>query len=141
MGRTGSTLELDEAHKGFIGNPQRKWLLVRPRLTWEDNINTYLTEIGGGGVTQSRDRLEVLVNTFMNSRFLQNAGMGISCENEQLLASQEGQSICICSHGAVWCGGKAPYLHSGGAWMELRTKHRQLRLSMVFLSPSRQMMG
>jgi hypothetical protein len=63
------------AYRDLVGNPERKSLIGRPRLIWEDNINIDLTETGDGGadwihLAQSREQWRTLVSTIMNHRFL-----------------------------------------------------------------------
>jgi hypothetical protein len=55
----------------LVGRPERRRLLGRSRLRWEDNIKMDLREIGFGDVdwihwAQDRDRWRDLVNTVMN---------------------------------------------------------------------------
>jgi hypothetical protein len=38
------------AYKVFLGKPETKRLLGRPKLRWEDNIKMDLQEVGCGGV-------------------------------------------------------------------------------------------
>jgi hypothetical protein len=62
----------------FVGKPEVKGPLERPRHRWENNIKMYLREIGFGDVdwvhmAQDRDRWRPLVNRVMNVCFLQNA--------------------------------------------------------------------
>jgi hypothetical protein len=57
----------------FLGRPEGRRPLGRPRRRWEDNIKIYLREIGFGGVdwihlAQDRDRWRALVNMVMNVR-------------------------------------------------------------------------
>jgi ribosome biogenesis protein Nip4 len=57
----------------FVGKPEGKRRLRRPRRRWEDNIKMDLGEIGFGDVdwihlAQDRDRWRALVNTVMNLR-------------------------------------------------------------------------
>jgi hypothetical protein len=54
----------------FVGKPQGKRPLGRPRRRWVDNITVDLREIGWGGMdlidlAQDRDLWRVLVNTVM----------------------------------------------------------------------------
>jgi hypothetical protein len=65
--------QLRNAYKIFIGKPEGKRSLERPRCRWEDNININLREIWLEGVdyiqlAQDRDRWRALVNTVMNLR-------------------------------------------------------------------------
>ena len=63
----------------LVGHVQRmgegrsvyRFLVVRPRPRWEDNIKMYLQELGHGGMdliklAQDRDRWRGLVNVVMN---------------------------------------------------------------------------
>ena len=50
-----------DAYRVFVGRPERKRPLGRPRVLWEDNIKMYLEEFGWSGVdwddlAQDRDR-------------------------------------------------------------------------------------
>jgi len=59
--------------QSFGGKPVGKRPLGRPRLTWEDNINMDLQEVGCGcmdwfGLVQDRDKWRALVNAVMNLR-------------------------------------------------------------------------
>jgi hypothetical protein len=61
--------------QGFVGMPEGKRLLGRPRLRWENNIKMDLQEVGCGGMdciepAQDRDRWRTLVNAVMNFRVL-----------------------------------------------------------------------
>jgi hypothetical protein len=63
----------------FVGKPERKRPLGRPRRRWKDNIKMDLQEVECGsmdwmGLAQDRDRWRALVNTVMNLRVPQNAG-------------------------------------------------------------------
>jgi hypothetical protein len=60
-------------YKFFVGKPEGKRLLGRPRRRWEDNIKMDLQEVGCGGMdwielAQDRDRWRALVNGVMNLR-------------------------------------------------------------------------
>jgi hypothetical protein len=61
-------------HTGFwCGNLKEKRPLGRPKRRCEDNIKTYLKEIGQEGVdwirlAQNRDKWLALINTVMNPR-------------------------------------------------------------------------
>jgi hypothetical protein len=74
MGRDCSTnREDEEAYRIFVGKPERKRALGRPRRRWVDNIKIHLREIGWDGVdwidlAQDRDHWRALVNTVMNLR-------------------------------------------------------------------------
>jgi hypothetical protein len=65
--------EVRGAYNIFVGRPEGRRPLGRPRHRWEDNIKMDLGEIGFGGVdlihwAQDRDRWRALVNTVMNLR-------------------------------------------------------------------------
>ena len=54
-------------HKVFVGNPEGKSPLGRPRRRWEDNIKMDIEEVGSGmEFVQDRDRWRALVSTVMN---------------------------------------------------------------------------
>jgi hypothetical protein len=58
----------------FVGKPEGKRPLGRPRRRWVDNIKIDLTELGWDGVdwihlAQDRDQWRALVNTAVNFRF------------------------------------------------------------------------
>jgi hypothetical protein len=58
-------------YKVFVGNPQGKRPLGRPRRRWEDGIRMNLREIGLGCVdwiplAQDRDRWRAVVSAVMN---------------------------------------------------------------------------
>jgi hypothetical protein len=57
----------------YLGKPEGKRPLGRPRRRWVDNIKMDLLEIGWGsvnsiGLAQYRDKWRVLVNAVMNLR-------------------------------------------------------------------------
>ena len=57
----------------WVGKPEGKRPLGRPRCRWEDNIKMDLQEVGGGcedwmELAQDRDRWRALVSTVMNLR-------------------------------------------------------------------------
>jgi hypothetical protein len=59
----------------FMGKPEGKTPLERPRRRWEDGMKMDLREIGWGGVewihmTQDRDGWRAVVNAVMNLRLL-----------------------------------------------------------------------
>jgi hypothetical protein len=63
-------------YKVFMGTPEGKKLLGRPRHRWENGIRMDLRETGRGSVeriqlAQDRDRRRALVNTVMNFRVLE----------------------------------------------------------------------
>jgi hypothetical protein len=69
--------EKRNAYSLFLGNPEGKRPLGRPRCRWLDNIKMDLLEIGWGGVEwiglgQDRDKWRALVKAVMN--LPQNAG-------------------------------------------------------------------
>jgi hypothetical protein len=58
-------------YRVFVGKPEGKRTLGRPRHGWEDNIKMYLQEVGCGcedwiGLAQDRDRWRALVNAVRN---------------------------------------------------------------------------
>jgi hypothetical protein len=56
----------------FVGRPEGRRPLGKPRCRWEDNIKMDLEEVGWGmdwiELAQDRDRWRVLVNAVMNLR-------------------------------------------------------------------------
>jgi hypothetical protein len=65
--------EKRNAYRIFVGTPERKRPLGRPRCRWVDNIKMVLREIGWDGMdwidlAQDRDQWRALVNTVMNLR-------------------------------------------------------------------------
>jgi hypothetical protein len=59
----------------FVGKPEEKRPLGRPRRRWKDNIYMNLQEVGCGGMdwielAQDRDRWRARVNAVMNLRVL-----------------------------------------------------------------------
>jgi hypothetical protein len=61
-------------YRVLVGKPEEKRPLRRPRLRWEDNINTDLQEVGCGGMdrielAQDRDRWRALVKEVMDFGF------------------------------------------------------------------------
>ena len=62
------------AYRFWLGKPEGKRPLGRPRRRWKDNIMMDLQEVGYGGIdwielAQDRDRWRALVNVAMNIRF------------------------------------------------------------------------
>jgi hypothetical protein len=58
-------------HRLFMGKPERKRSLGRPRCRWVDNIKVDLGQIGWGGVdwiglVQDRNKWRAFVNAIMN---------------------------------------------------------------------------
>jgi hypothetical protein len=74
MGRACSTNgEQKNAYRIWVGKPEEKRPLERPRRRWEDNIRMDLREIAWGDMdwidlAQDRDQWMALVNTVMNLR-------------------------------------------------------------------------
>jgi hypothetical protein len=65
--------EKRNTYRIFVGKPERKRPLGRPRRMWVDNIKIYLREVGWDGMVwidlaQDRDQWMALVNTVMNLR-------------------------------------------------------------------------
>jgi hypothetical protein len=64
-----------KVYKVFMGKPEGKKPLGRPRCRWEDGIRMDLREIGLGDVdcirlSQDRDRWRAVVSAVMNLRVL-----------------------------------------------------------------------
>ena len=62
-------------YRVLVGIAEGKRLLGRPRRRWEDNIKTYLQEVGCRGMdwidlAQDRDSWRALVNAVMKLRVL-----------------------------------------------------------------------
>jgi len=60
-------------YRVFVGKPEGKRPLGRPRRGWVDNIRPDLQEVGGGymdwiGLAQDRDRWRTLVSAVMSLR-------------------------------------------------------------------------
>jgi hypothetical protein len=74
MGGSCSTNgEKRNAYRLFVGKPEGKRPLGRPRLRWVDNIRMALGEVGWGdvdwiGVAQDRNRWRALVDPVLNLR-------------------------------------------------------------------------
>jgi len=61
------------AYRVLAGKPDGKRPLGKPRRRWEDNIKTYLQEVGSGvldwiDLFQDRDRWRALLTAVMNLR-------------------------------------------------------------------------
>ena len=85
-------------HRVFVGKPERKRPLGRPRRRWEDNIKMDLQEVGGGRgdwmeLAQDRDGWRALVGTVRNFSGSINAGNFLTSGEVYWLASREG----LCS--------------------------------------------
>jgi hypothetical protein len=68
MGETCSTHELRNAYKIFVGKPDEKRPLGRPRRRWEDNIRIGWECVDWMHLALGRDQWRHLVNTVMNLR-------------------------------------------------------------------------
>jgi hypothetical protein len=73
VGHVARIGEKRNAHRIFVGKPEGKRLLGRPRRRWVDNIKKHLREIGWDGVdwidmAQDMDQWRALVNTVLNLR-------------------------------------------------------------------------
>jgi hypothetical protein len=65
--------EKRNAYRLFVGKPEGKRLLGRPRRRWVDNITMDLGEVGWGdvdwiGLAKDRNRWRALVNSVLNLR-------------------------------------------------------------------------
>ena len=65
--------ETTGVYRVFVGKPDGKRTLGRPRRRWEDNIKMDLQEVGCAGMdwielTQDRERWRALVNVVMSLR-------------------------------------------------------------------------
>jgi hypothetical protein len=63
--------EKRNAYRLFVGKPEEKTLLGRPRRRWVDNIRMDLVEVGWGDVdwinlAKDRNRWRALVNSVLN---------------------------------------------------------------------------
>jgi hypothetical protein len=68
-GRAARIEDMRNAYKIFVGKPEGKRPLGRPRLSWEDNIRMDLREMGYKVVDwMERDQWRALVNMVMNLR-------------------------------------------------------------------------
>jgi len=71
-GRVARMVEKRGVHRVFVGKPEGKIPLGKPRRRWDDNIKMDLQEVGCGGMdwielAQDREKWRVLVNAVMNS--------------------------------------------------------------------------
>ena len=89
MRRAGHVARMGEdrgMYSVFVGKPEGKRPLGRPRRRWVDNIRMDLQEVGCGymdwiGLAQDRDRWRTLVSAVMNLRVPRNAGNSLtSCK-------------------------------------------------------------
>jgi hypothetical protein len=72
-GHAARTGEKRNTYVLFVGKPEGRRPLGRPRRRWLDNIRMYLVEVGCGdvgwiGLAQVRDRWRALVNSVLNLR-------------------------------------------------------------------------
>jgi hypothetical protein len=63
--------EKRNVYRLFVGKPERKRPLRRPRRRWMDNIRMDLVEVGWGdedwiGLAQDKDEWRALVNSVLN---------------------------------------------------------------------------
>jgi hypothetical protein len=82
-GHVARIREKRNAYRIFVGKPEGKRPLGRPRNTWVDSIKIDLREIGWGGMdwielAQDRGRWRALVNRVMNLRVPKNTGNFLS---------------------------------------------------------------
>jgi hypothetical protein len=76
MGRACSRNgEKRNSYRIFVGKPEEKRALGRPRRRWEEHFKMDLREIGWGGMdwidlAEDRDQWRALVNTVMKFRVL-----------------------------------------------------------------------
>jgi len=72
-GHMARVCERRGVYRIFVGKPEGKRPLGRPRRSWEDNIKMDLQEVGCGGMdwielAQDWDRWRALVNVILNLR-------------------------------------------------------------------------
>jgi hypothetical protein len=69
-GACGTMGEGRGAYRIFVGRPEGRRPLGRPRYRWEDNIKMHLQEVGWGmnwiDLAQDRDRWRAVMNAVMN---------------------------------------------------------------------------
>ena len=78
-GRVARTEERRGAYRGWVGKPEGKSSLGRPRYRWEDNIKMDLQELGWGcmdwiDLAQDRDRWLAVVIAVTNLRVPYDTG-------------------------------------------------------------------
>jgi hypothetical protein len=74
-GHAAQMVEKRNAYRLFVGKPDGKRPLGRPRCRWVDNIRMDLGEVGCGdvdwiGLAKDRNRWRALVNSVLNLRVL-----------------------------------------------------------------------
>jgi hypothetical protein len=67
-GHVARMREKRNAYRIFVGKPEGKRPLGRPRRRWVDNIRMDLGEVGWSDVAQDRNRWRALVNSVLNLR-------------------------------------------------------------------------
>jgi hypothetical protein len=82
-GHVAQIREKRNAYRIFVGKPERKGPLGRPRCRWVENIKIDLREKGWDGMdwidlAQDRDQWRALVNMVMNFQVPSNAGKFLS---------------------------------------------------------------
>jgi hypothetical protein len=79
MGRVHSTHgKKGNAYRAFVGKPEGKRSLVRPRRRWKDNIKVGCRGRDWIHLVQYRNHWQGLVNMVMNSGVPYNAGKYLS---------------------------------------------------------------
>jgi hypothetical protein len=84
--------EKRNAYRLFVGKPEGRRPLGRPRRRWLDNIRTDLVEVGWGdvdwiGLAQDKDRSRAVVNSVLNFRAPLNSGKLSSVQTTSGLSS------------------------------------------------------
>jgi hypothetical protein len=82
-GQVARTMEMRNAHRILVAEPEGKRILSRPRRRWEDNIKMDLREVRWGDMNwidlaQNRDQWRALVNRVLNLRVPLNVGKFLS---------------------------------------------------------------